>query len=111
MIEILEGAWIYIKNLGAAHNVNPVLFGILYLGSIPPYLGSMGWIVRNYRKGISVALPIISTLFFFILPSLYIAIFGKDVAWWVYLIILILLVYGGFTAVNKVRSRISESQP
>jgi len=64
MTELLESTWIYIKDLGAEHNVNPILFGLLYVASIPPYLGSMGWIVRNYRKHKPLALPIISTLFF-----------------------------------------------
>jgi len=110
MSELIESSWIYIKELGEAHNVNPILFGVLYIGSIPPYVASMGWIVRNYRKNRPVALPILSTLFFFILPSMYIAVFGVDVAWWVYAIIAFLLIYGGFTAVSKVRKRISEPE-
>lgn len=109
MIEFLESTCIYIKDLGAEHNVNPILFGILYVASIPPYIGSMGWIVRNYRKKSSLALPIISTLFFFILPASYIAIFGKDVAWWVYAIIAFLLIYGGYTALQTVKKRISQT--
>jgi O-antigen/teichoic acid export membrane protein len=108
MTELLESTWIYIKDLGAEHNVNPILFGLLYVASIPPYLGSMGWIVRNYRKHKPLALPIISTLFFFILPASYIAIFGKDVAWWVYAIIAFLLIYGGSTALKTVKKRISQ---
>jgi len=108
MTELLEGAWIYIKELGAQHNVNPILFGVLYIGSIPPYLGSMAWIVRNYKRDISIALPVISTLFFFILPALYIAVFGRDVAWWVYIIIVFLLIFGGYTAVKSIRIRLSQ---
>ena len=109
MIEFFESSWIYIKDLGAEHNVNPILFGILYFASIPPYVGSMGWIVRNYKKQRPLAIPIISTLFFFILPASYIAVFGKNVAWWVYTIIAFLLIYGGYTAVQTVKKRISQT--
>ncbi len=109
MIEFFESVWLHVNELGIKHNVNPIVFGILYIASIPPYVGSMGWIARNYRKQKPVALPIISTLFFFILPASYVAIFGKDVAWWVYLIITFLLIYGGFKAIKTVRERITQS--
>ncbi len=109
MIEFLEAVWIYIKDLGAEHNVDPVVFGILYVGSIPPYIASMGWIARNFRRKRPIALPIVSTMFFFILPASYISIFGKNVAWWVYAIIAFLLFYGGFQAIQTVKKRISQS--
>lgn len=106
MIDWFESIWMYVNELGNAHNVNPIVFGILYIGSIPPYLWSMAWIVSSFRRNKSMAVPIISTLFFFILPAMYIAIFGTNVAWWVYLIIVVLLFYGGFTAVKTVQSKI-----
>ncbi|MGB0347509.1 MAG: hypothetical protein ACPGGA_08490 [Balneolaceae bacterium] len=109
MTELLEGVWIYISELGIEHNVDPIIFGILYVGSIPPYLASMAWIARNYRNQRPIALPVISTLFFFILPASYIAVFGKNVAWWVYLIIAFLLIYGGFSAIQTVKKRITQT--
>ena len=101
--------WQEIILLGEEHNVNPIMFAVLYLVSIPPYLFSIAWVVRNFRKGASVVFPIISTLVFFVLPSMYIAVFGRNVAWWVYAIIALLLIYGGFSAVRSVRKKISGS--
>lgn len=109
MLEWLMELWGSINELGAEHNVDPVLFAILYFGTIPPYMGSMVWAVKNHKKGKGVALPVISTLFFFISPALYVAVFGKGVAWWVYLIIAIIVVYGSWSVMKRLRSRIHKS--
>lgn len=109
MIEFLNNSWSSILELGLKHNVNPLLFAFLYVSSIPPYLGSMVWIARNYKAEKSLTIPIISTLFFFILPALYVLIFGRNVAWWVYLILLIMIGYGSFSAYQKVKENIAKS--
>tara|TARA_R110000868_G_scaffold268738_1_gene527944 strand:+ start:328 stop:654 length:327 start_codon:yes stop_codon:yes gene_type:complete len=106
MIEFFESIWISITELGLKHNVDPVIFAVLYIASIPPYLGSLAIAIRNYRKGKSIMLPILSTAFFFILPALYVAVFGRDVAWWVYLIIALMVGYGGYNIFVKFRTRI-----
>lgn len=108
MIDFFQSSWASISQLGLDHNVDPILFAILYFGTIPPYMGSMVWAVRNHRKQKGTTLPIISTLFFFILPAIYVAIFGKDVAWWVYAIITFMIVYGSYSALKKVKSKIEE---
>ncbi|GAB5408637.1 MAG: hypothetical protein BalsKO_10020 [Balneolaceae bacterium] len=107
-MELLQNLWIKINEIGAEHNVNPVLFAILYFGTIPPYMGSMVWAVKNHRSKKGIALPVISTLFFFILPTLYVAIFGKDVAWWVYAIIVFMVFYGSYSVFKKLKSKLEE---
>lgn len=109
MIEFFESIWVSITELGSKHNVDPVLFAILYIGTIPPYLGSLAIAIRNHRKGKSIVLPILSTVFFFIFPAVYVAVFGKDVAWWIYLIIAFMVGYGGYNIFLKFRSRVEIS--
>ncbi|MEQ9266773.1 MAG: hypothetical protein RLN81_16205 [Balneolaceae bacterium] len=108
MIEFLQDSWVKISELGLEHNVNPIIFAILYVGSIPPYMGSMVWAVRNHRKNKEIALPVISTLFFFILPALYVAVFGRNVAWWVYGIIAFMMIYGTYSVMKKLKSKLKE---
>ncbi len=109
MVEFFDGLWQKITEMGVEHNVDPILFAILYFGSIPPYMGSMFWAVQNHRKNRSVSLPVISTLFFFILPALYVAIFGRNVAWWVYLIIAFLIIYGTYSVRVKLKEKFEET--
>ena len=111
MIEFIESTWISIKELGEAHNVDPILFAVLYFGTIPPYMGSMVWAVRSHKNKKSIALPVISTLFFFIMPALYVAIFGKNVAWWVYAVIAFMVIYGTYSVTKKMKSKFEESTP
>jgi ABC-type Co2+ transport system permease subunit len=106
MIELFEQLWAGILQLGVEHNVSPVLFAILYVLSIPPYMGSMVWAVRNHKKNKAIALPVISTLFFFILPALYVLIFGENVAWWVYALLIILVIYSTYTVIKKIQNKL-----
>ncbi|MBO6793795.1 MAG: hypothetical protein JJ895_07790 [Balneolaceae bacterium] len=110
MSEWILTLWDSVKELGVEHNVNPILFAILYVGSIPPYIGSMAWIVRNHRKQKAINVPVISTLFFFIMPALYVLIFGRNVAWWVYVIIALLIGYSSYTLYKKIREKISTAE-
>lgn len=107
-MELLQSLWINITEMGVEHNVNPILFAILYFGSIPPYMGSMVWAVRNHKKQKGVALPILSTMFFFILPALYVVIYGKNVAWWVYAIIAFMVIYGSYSVLTKLKKDLEE---
>jgi len=51
-------------SLGEAYGVNPFIFGGIYIGAIPFFTLSIGWLVRNYRKGKSIVLPAMSAMFF-----------------------------------------------
>tara|TARA_R110000868_G_scaffold304437_17_gene565276 strand:+ start:4759 stop:5094 length:336 start_codon:yes stop_codon:yes gene_type:complete len=107
-MEFIQDLWVKITEMGVEHNVNPILFAILYFGTIPPYMGSMVWAVQNHKKRKPVALPVISTMFFFILPALYIAIYGRNVAWWVYAIIAFMVVYGSISVAKKLKAKLEE---
>lgn len=93
--------------MGREHNVNPLIFAVLYVLSIPPYLGSAAWLVRNIRQKKPISLSVVSTLVFFLLPSLYIVVFGRNVPWWIYAIIGFLVIYGGIQAVKNIRKKVS----
>ena len=100
----------WFMSLSRNYNVNPWIFGAIYIGAIPFFSLSIGWLVRNYRKGKSIALPAMSALFCFISAYLYLLIAGRNVPWWVYGAVLLLVVYGAYSTVKKVRSRIGEPE-
>ena len=108
-MDFLQNVWINITDMGIEHNVDPILFAILYFGTIPPYMGSMVWAIKNHKKQKNIVLPVFSTLFFFILPALYVIFFGKNVAWWVYAIIAFIIGYGLFGLYQKMKSSLQDS--
>jgi len=108
MTEFLDYATDWVLGLGDAYGVNPVIFGILYIASIPPYLASIGWIVRNYRRGKPIALPVMSTGLFFIAPAIYLLAAGRNVPWAFYAAIGFMVLYGIFTTWKKVNKRVNK---
>ena len=106
--------WEAIQNwflsLGTEYGVNPLIFGAIYVGAIPFFSISIGWLIRNYRQGKSIVLPALSAMFFFISAYIYLIFAGKNVPWWVYGIVVLLVVIGAYSTIKKVRKQISESK-
>jgi len=66
-------------SLGENYGVNQLIFGAIYIGAIPFFTLSVGWLIRNYRRGKSIALPTIAALFFFVSAYIYLIFAGKNV--------------------------------
>lgn len=105
-------SWDTIQNwflsLGTQYGVNPFIFGAIYVGAIPFFSLSIGWLIQNYRKGKSIVLPALSAMFFFISAYIYLMFAGKNVPWWVYGVVVLLIVIGAFSTIKKVRKQINE---
>lgn len=80
-------SWETIQNwflsLGTEYGVNPFIFGAIYVGAVPFFSASIGWLIRNYRKRKSIVMPSLSAMFFFISAYIYLMFAGKNVPWWV----------------------------
>lgn len=110
MAEFLEMAKDWFLGLGEQYGVNPLIFGSIYVGAIPFFTLSLGWLVKNYRKGKNIVIPALSTTFFFISAYLYLIVAGKNVPWWVYGVVVLLVAGGAYSTVKKIRSRVSDSE-
>lgn len=93
-------------SLSENYGVNPFIFGGIYIGAIPFFTISVAWIVRNYKRGNSIVVPVLCASFFFVSAYLYLMIAGENVPFWVYLIVIAMLVYGGWSTVRKVKSQV-----
>ncbi|HBX66660.1 MAG: hypothetical protein CL670_13930 [Balneola sp.] len=111
MAEFLELTKEWFFSLGENYGVNPIIFGSIYVGAIPFFTLSIGWLVKSYRKGKPIVLPAISATFFFISAYLYLIIAGENVPWWVYGVVVVMVIYGAWSTYNKVRSRIQDATP
>ncbi len=105
-------SWEAVQNwffsLGENYGVNPLIFGAIYVGAIPFFSLSIGWLIRNYRRGNSIVPPAIAALFFFVSAYIYLIFVGKNVPFWVYEIVLLLVAFGAYSTVKKVRAQIKE---
>lgn len=109
MEELWEQFTEWFMSLGKQYGVNPLIFGSIYLGAVPFFTLSVGWIIRNYRRGKSIALPVLAASFFFVSAYLYLFIAGHDIPWWVYLLLGAMLVYGGYTTYKSTRKKVKEA--
>lgn len=91
--------------LGAQYGVNPVIFGSIYVGAIPFFTLSVAWIVRNLRRGKSVALPSFCAAFCALSAYLYLLIVGENLPAWVYVAVAALVAFGAYSTVQKIRAR------
>ncbi len=91
--------------LGADYGVNPVIFGAVYVGAVPFFLLSIGWLVRRLRAGKSIVLPVLCAGLCFVSASLYLALVGHDIPLWVWAALALLIAYGVFSTVRDVLRR------
>ena len=106
MAELLETAKEWVLGLGENYGDNPIIFGAIYVGAIPFFTFSIGWLVRNYKKKKSIVFPLLSAGFFFVSAYLYLIIAGRNVPFWVYLFIVALVVGGVISTYKKVQGKI-----
>lgn len=105
---IWETVQTWFLSLGTNYGVNPLIFGAIYVGAIPFFSLSIGWLVRNYRRERSIALPVLAAMFFFISAYIYLIFAGKNVPWWVYGAISLMIIFGAYSTFKKVRRQIVE---
>ncbi len=105
---IWEAVQNWFFSLGENYGVNPLIFGAIYVGAIPFFSLSIGWLIRNYRQGQSIMLPAIVALFFFVSAYIYLIFAGKNVPFWVYGIVILLVAFGAYSTVKKIRTQVKD---
>ena len=95
----------WFANLGEKYNVNPAIFGGIYLGAIPFFTLCVGWIITNIRRKKSIVLPTLAASFCFTSAYVYLLMVGRNIPAWVYLVIGAMVGLGGYSAVRKIRAR------
>ena len=107
MLESIN-AWILAQ--GAQYNVNPYIFGAIYVGAIPFFLASIAWLVKRARAGRSTLVPTMLAGFFFVSAYLYLALFGQDIPVWVWIFLAALVAYGAWAQVRDTRRKIAAAR-
>lgn len=107
---MLEALNTWILSLGAQYNVNPYIFGAIYIGAIPFFLASIAWLVKRARAGRSTVAPTMLAGFFFVSAYIYLAIFGQDIPVWVWIFLAALIAYGAWSTIRDTRRKIAAAR-
>lgn len=96
----------WFMSLGKNYGVNPIIFGSLYVGAIPFFTMSLAWLIRNIRLGRPILLPVTFAGLFFISSYLYLIVAGRNIPFWVYLVLGGMILFGIVSTVKKIRRRV-----
>ena len=98
-------------NLGSEYGVDPLIFGLIYVGAIPFFITSVAWLVRNVQRGRSIWLPATCASFCFFAAYVYLAVAGKNIPFWIWVFIVGATLLGIFSAVRQIKKKLSDPKP
>lgn len=89
------------------YRVDPVVFLIIYLVSVPVFYYSLVRTIRAIARGLGTEAVRWSAVFLcaIVAPFLYVLVFGRNLPWWVYGIIGLLIGQGVLSLVLKSRGK------
>jgi hypothetical protein len=90
-----------------AYSVDPIVFVVLLVACAPFFYFSIYNLVRSIAKKSSHGIALWASVFLgsAALPYLYVLIFGRNMPWWIYIIIGLLVAQGVYTLVKKLRAK------
>lgn len=95
----------WLMGLSASYSVNPYIFATIYVGAIPFFMASVGWIVKNIKQDKPISLPLLSTGFWLSSAYLYLLVAGENIPFWVYIVVVLLVGYGIYTTYQKINKK------
>ena len=98
-----QSAYAWVLGLGEKHGVDPIIFSFVYVIAITISWVSVIWLIRNIRTKRPVYCPVGAIAFFHAVPYLYIVIAGRNISWWAYASIGVLVVFALAGAIIKIR--------
>ncbi len=87
------------------YGVNPIIFLVLYLGCVPIWYYSLFRSIGAAAHRMGNAAMLWSAVFLIatVLPFVYVMIFGRNIPWWIYALIAVLVAQGIYALVKKLR--------
>ena len=87
----------------AQYGVNPVIFLTIYLSGIPVFYYSLFRMMRALARKLEKDVVVWSMVFLcsIVAPFIYVLLFGRNLPWWVYGIIALLIGQGVFALIRK----------
>lgn len=106
---IWDDAIDWLLRLGDDFGVDPVVYAVIYVGALPLFLLSLGWLVRTLRRRGPLARPLLSTVLFFLAPTVYVFVAGRNLPAWVYAVLVALTLMGAAVTLLRIRARVQRT--
>jgi hypothetical protein len=105
MITYLKQFFDWIGRLAESHDVNPLLFSILYLFSKVCFLSFIAVAVKKLKAKKPILFPLVTAGLGYSIPYFYLVITGRNISIWVYLFIGLMFIYAGYTIWKKITEK------
>jgi hypothetical protein len=114
----MKWLWDYAQGVSATYGVDPRIYLALVLVTIPPFYLALGFVVRDLARtrnglgGASVAramgsrtfrIALASVVVLWLLPYLYVVLWGRRLPVWFSVVLVGLMVAGGISLVLRIR--------
>jgi hypothetical protein len=106
MAETLELIRVWIIEISERHGVDPVIFGIIYIGATPLFAAAVSWLITAYRNQRPIVIPALSCMLTYSSSYLYLIIEGENIPWWVYAMLLGFMGYGMFLSYRRIKRKL-----
>lgn len=95
----------WLSNIQHNHGVNPIVFGIIYVVCVVPFWLSIYKIIAGIKNkktaqvstfGIILGITIIA-------PFVYVALFGRNLPFWFWIIAVLVIAYSVFSVLRRIK--------
>jgi hypothetical protein len=95
--------------LSSYYGVDPLIFGLLYAGTIPLLWFSIGWIIRNIQKKQPIIVPLVAAALCVTGTYIYLLFAGQNIPLWVYGFAAGMVGFSGYNIHKKVSCKLEQS--
>ena len=95
----------YYSTLGKKYHVDPIIFVGIHVVATPLFLFAGWWIFYNMRKKKSLVIPIIIATIIFNSANIYLVISGKNIPFWIYIILAITTIISSYFTFKKFKKK------
>jgi hypothetical protein len=95
----------WLIDLGEDHNVNPFVFGGLYLTGKLLLLSFLARALKFFRSKKPILMPLAAAATGFSLPYIYLVIAGRNLSIWIYILIGAIFILGAFSIWKKITAK------
>ena len=104
---IVAKAWELIQASKTNYGVDPIIFVIISTIASPAFYYGLYRLVRAVVKRLPREIMLWGPIFgcAFIAPYVYVLFFGRNLPWWVYVVMALLVGQGVYSVVSRIRSK------
>ncbi len=108
----MQSFWEIIRNyyskVGMRYNINPIIFLGIHIVATPLFIISVSWLIVWHHKKKKIFYPLITSGFIFNMANIYLIIFGKNIAWYIYFIVAFTTLISGYFSYIKIKKRLNK---